>query len=103
LEVHGEGAMNEGNVRKWLRLFEEDRNNTHDEERSGRASIVIDDLKEEVNTEIGECRLFTISELHEKCLAGQCLSSEQETEDVVHCWLKGLAASWPHCAVSYLH
>lgn len=33
-ELYGEGAMYEGNVRKWYRLFKEDTTNTHDEERS---------------------------------------------------------------------
>ena len=37
-----EGAMNRGNVRKWCRLFKEGRTNVHDEERSGRPSLVPD-------------------------------------------------------------
>jgi hypothetical protein len=35
VEVHGEGAINEGSVRKWCRLFKEGRTNVHDEEQSG--------------------------------------------------------------------
>ena len=42
VEVCCEGAMNRGNVRKWCRLFKEGRTNVHDEERSGRPSLVPD-------------------------------------------------------------
>lgn len=35
VEVYGEGALNEGNLRKWCLLFKEGRANVHDEERSG--------------------------------------------------------------------
>jgi hypothetical protein len=38
VEVYGEGAVNEGNVRKWCRVFKEGRTNVHDEERSGRTN-----------------------------------------------------------------
>jgi hypothetical protein len=38
VEVYGDGAVNEGNVRKWCRLFEEGRTNLLDEER--RAPLV---------------------------------------------------------------
>ena len=44
VEACGEGAMKEGNVRKQCRLFKEGRTNAHDEERSGRPSLVTNDL-----------------------------------------------------------
>jgi hypothetical protein len=37
-EVYGESAMNEGNVRKWCRLFKGSRMKVHGGERSGRAT-----------------------------------------------------------------
>ncbi|GBN18261.1 hypothetical protein AVEN_73891-1 [Araneus ventricosus] len=37
-ETYGENAMSEGMVRKWVRMFDEGRENVHDEERSGRPS-----------------------------------------------------------------
>ena len=43
--MYDEGAMNEGNLGK-CRLFKEDRTDVHDEEKSGRPSLVKDDLKE---------------------------------------------------------
>jgi len=52
VEVCGEGAMNGGNVRKWCRLFKEGRTNVHDEEPSGRPSLVTDGLTEGVNAKI---------------------------------------------------
>ncbi|GBN32494.1 hypothetical protein AVEN_89338-1 [Araneus ventricosus] len=40
----GENAMNEGMVRKWVRMFNEGRENAHDEERSGRPSLITEEL-----------------------------------------------------------
>jgi hypothetical protein len=34
-EVYGENAMSDGMVRKWVRQFNEGRENVHDEVRSG--------------------------------------------------------------------
>ena len=39
-EVYGENAMSDGMVRKWVRKFNEGRDNVHDEPRSGRPSVV---------------------------------------------------------------
>jgi len=44
-------------------LFKEGRTNVHEEERSGRPSVITDDLAEKVNTTIRGNRRFTISEL----------------------------------------
>lgn len=38
VEVHGEGGVNRGNVRKWCRLFKESRTNVREEERSVRTN-----------------------------------------------------------------
>jgi len=62
-EVYGPNVMSDSKVRQWCRLFKEGRMNVHDEERSGRPSVIKDDMVEKVNTTIrGNCR-FTISEL----------------------------------------
>jgi hypothetical protein len=42
--VHGEGVMNESSVRKRCRMFNEGRTNVRVEERSGRPSLITDDL-----------------------------------------------------------
>jgi hypothetical protein len=39
-EVYGENAMSDGMVRKWVRKFNEGRDNVHDEQRSGHPSMV---------------------------------------------------------------
>jgi transposase len=41
-EVYGENAMSDGMVRKWVRKFNESRDNVHEEPRSGRPSVVSD-------------------------------------------------------------
>ena len=42
-QVYGDNAMSYGMVRKWVRMFNEGRENVHDEARSGRPSLVNDD------------------------------------------------------------
>ena len=54
-EVYGPNVMSYSKVRQWCRLFEEG--------RSGRPSVITDDLVEKVNTALRGNRRFTISEL----------------------------------------
>jgi hypothetical protein len=55
--------MSEGTVRQWCRVFKDGRTNVHDEDRSGRPSVVSEDLVQSVDQKICERRRFTISEL----------------------------------------
>jgi transposase len=55
--------MNEGTVRQWCRMFKDGRTDVHDEEGSGRPSVVRDDLVQSVDQIICERWRFTISEL----------------------------------------
>jgi len=48
VEVHGEGALNEGNLRKCCRLFKQDRTNLLHEEWSRCLASVTDNWKETV-------------------------------------------------------
>jgi transposase len=64
--VYGEGVMNESSVRKWCRMFNEGRTNIHDEERSGRPSLITEDLKKQIDEQIRQDRRSTLDELHEK-------------------------------------
>jgi hypothetical protein len=50
-------------VRRWCRQFSAGRQSVHDEKRSGRPSIITDDLVELVRERIMENRHFTITEL----------------------------------------
>jgi len=62
-QVYGDNAMSDGMVRKWVRMFNEGRENVHDEGRSGRPSLVNDDLVRKVNKRVRDDRRFTISDL----------------------------------------
>uniref|UniRef100_A0A1B6GKI0 Mos1 transposase HTH domain-containing protein n=1 Tax=Cuerna arida TaxID=1464854 RepID=A0A1B6GKI0_9HEMI len=70
-EVYGENIMSEGMVRKWVRAFKDGRTNVHDEERSGRPSVITDDLIQKVDCKVKENRRFTISSLAENFLLYQ--------------------------------
>jgi len=62
-QVYGDNATTGGMVRKWVRMFSEGRENVHDEARSGRPSLVNDDLVRKVNERERDDRRFTIFEL----------------------------------------
>jgi transposase len=52
--VYGRNVMSVGNVRHWCRMFKHGRTNVHDEERSGRPSVVSDDFVQSVYQKICE-------------------------------------------------
>ncbi|GFV45629.1 histone-lysine N-methyltransferase SETMAR [Trichonephila clavipes] len=62
-EVYGSEAMSNSKVRKWVRKFKDGQTNVLDEERSGRSSVITDDLKQVVETKIRENKRFTITTL----------------------------------------
>jgi len=62
-QVYGDNAMSDGMVRKWVRMFNEGRENENDEARSGHPSLVNDDLVRKVNERVRDDRRFTISDL----------------------------------------
>ena len=62
-QVYGDNAMSDGMVRKWVRMFNGGRENVHDEARSGRPSLLNDDLLRKVNERVRDDRRFTISDL----------------------------------------
>jgi len=62
-QVYGDNAMSDSMVRKWVWMFNEGRENMLDEARSGRPSLVNDDLVHKVNERVREDRRFTISDL----------------------------------------
>ena len=55
--------MSDSKVRKWVRAFKEGRENVHDEPRSGRPSVITEDLVNAVDEKVREDRRFTISTL----------------------------------------
>jgi len=62
-QLYGDNAMSDSVVRKWVRMFNEGRENVHDEARSGRPSLANDDLVRKVNERVRDDRHFTISDL----------------------------------------
>jgi len=56
--VYGDNAMSGGMVRKRVRMFNEGRQNLHDVARSGRPSLVNDDLVRKVDERVREDRRF---------------------------------------------
>jgi len=61
-QVYGDNAMSDDMVRKCVRMFNEGRQNVHDEARSVRPSLVIGDLVRKVNERVRDDRRFTISD-----------------------------------------
>jgi transposase len=64
-EVYGENAKSDEMVRRWCRMFSEGRTHVHDDDRSGRPSLVTADLLDQVNEKIGGNRRFTFFPLKE--------------------------------------
>ncbi|KAJ4448973.1 hypothetical protein ANN_00365 [Periplaneta americana] len=62
-QVYRPNIMSKQMVRRWCRQFSEGRQSVHDEERSGRPSLINDDRVELVRQCIMENRRFTITEL----------------------------------------
>jgi len=62
-QVYGDNVMSDGMVRKWVRMFNEGRENVHDKVRSGHPSVVNDDLVRKVNKRVRDDRRFTITDL----------------------------------------
>jgi len=56
-QVYGDNAMSDVMVRKWVRMFNEERENVQNEARSGRRSLVNDDLVRKVNDRVRDDRL----------------------------------------------
>jgi len=61
--VYGDNATSDGMVRKYVRMFNEGREYVRDEARSGRTSLVNDDLVRRVNERVRDDRRFTIYDL----------------------------------------
>lgn len=61
--IYGPNIMSDGMVRKWVRAFKGGRKNVHDEERSGRHSVISEDLVQKVDQTVREDRRFTITSL----------------------------------------
>ena len=55
--------MSDSKVRRWVRLFNDGRENMHDDERSGRPSLMNDDMARAIEENIRRDRRFTVTSL----------------------------------------
>jgi len=62
-QVYGENAISDGMIRKCVWMFNEGRENVHDEVQSGSPSLVNDGLVCNVKERVCDDRSFTISDL----------------------------------------
>jgi transposase len=62
VDVYGD-VITRHNVMKWCREFSEGRTDVHNEQRSGRSSLISDDLLQKIEGEISANRRRTIREL----------------------------------------
>ena len=62
-QVYGDNAMSDGKVRKWVRMFNEGRENVHGEARNVPPSLVNEDLVRKFNGRVRDDRRFTVSDL----------------------------------------
>jgi hypothetical protein len=111
-EVYGENALSDGLVRKWIRKFNEGRDNMHDEPRSGRPSVVSDDLVRAVETKFYEDRRFTISSLSlhfqqiSRTVLYEIVTDHLDFKELCSCWVpKMLSEKHTHtkAGCQYVH
>ena len=92
-QVYGDNAMSDGMVRKWVQMFNEGRENVHDEAWSGHPSLVNDDLVCKVNERVRDNRRFTISDLSPH-FPQISRTLPYDLEDAVQKWLTSQAAAF---------
>lgn len=61
--AYGDKAMNRTSVYKWCREFKNGRTSVHDDQRSGRPSIVTDEIVEKIENALRDDRRVTVDEL----------------------------------------
>jgi len=76
------------------REFSEGKTDVQDEQRSGRPSLISDDLLQEIEGEIRANRRGTIRELHHIIPAGKEFDDVDEVQEEVMTWFKGQAADF---------
>ncbi|KAG5324833.1 SETMR methyltransferase, partial [Pseudoatta argentina] len=61
--AYGDKGMNRTSVFKWCREFKNGRTSVHDDQRSGRPSILTDDIVENIENALCDDRRLTVDEL----------------------------------------
>jgi hypothetical protein len=91
--VYGNNAMSDGMVRKWVQMFNEGRQNVHDEVRSGHPSLVNDDLVRKVSPDLAPSDYHLFLHL-KKFLGGKQFDDNDDLNDAVQKWLTSQAAAF---------
>jgi len=86
--------MSEDGLRQWSIVFKNGRTNVHDEERSGRSTVVTDELVAKIGEKIHENRRFTTTELFFKHEDLARFDNDAELHAGVNEWLKSQAAKF---------
>jgi hypothetical protein len=73
--MYGQNVMREETVRQWCRMFKDGRTDVHDEERSGRPSVVINDLVQSVHQKSVKDGASQFQNFHPNCHTFQALFS----------------------------
>jgi len=107
VEVYGEGATNEGDMRKSCRLFKESRTMSGAAACRRQYTLITRTVQEEnfqapppppTHTHTQYSSYLASRDYHlKKFLASQILRSDQETKDALQDWLEGLATSFLQC------
>ncbi|GBM83554.1 hypothetical protein AVEN_74943-1 [Araneus ventricosus] len=93
VEIYGENVMTDGMVRKWVRQFNDERTNVHEETRSGRPSVVNDGLVAKVNEKIRENSRFTIRMICDefpqisKTVLNEIVTNRLNYRKLCSCWV----------------
>ncbi|GBN20076.1 hypothetical protein AVEN_234770-1 [Araneus ventricosus] len=93
VEIYGENLMTDGMVRKWVRQYSDGRTNVHDEARSGRSSVVNDDLVAKLNEKIRGNSRFTIRMLCDefpqisKTVLHEIVTNRLNYRKLCSCWV----------------
>jgi hypothetical protein len=82
-------VTNGQNLTKWYRELYEGRTDVHDAQRSGRPSLISDDLLQEIEGEIRTNRPVTIIELHHIIPEVSKFDDDNEVQEEVMTWFKG--------------
>jgi hypothetical protein len=85
--------MNRQNVTKWWVKFSEGKTDVYDEQRSGRPSLISDDLLQEIEGETRANRRVTIRELHHiipevsKTTIHEAVTEKLGYRELCACWV----------------
>jgi hypothetical protein len=101
VSLYGEDVMSRQNMAKWCCKFEAGKSDVRDKIKSGRPSIVTDDIIQKNDENIRAERCLTIDELRQQCLeVSRTVLHEIVTERLGY---RKLCARWVCCTITPVH